>query len=798
MKHTPAVPVLVAVPGDPGEERFLADVVGNAVAVAEWVVEEGLFTSKLPVQLSESFREGQLGRERLTCHIPDAPSQQLSKLDPRGIIRSGSEVGVGDPLVGKRVPNDNKGFTAADMLFHSIFGEPATHERDASLYWEALDPGQVISARLLARRRYQCSHCGDVGLYEKGTTCPYCGGRLTGRTKDNLPQGMAIQVEVEAVIRRPLRVGDVLVDDQGCRAVVARIVRRSEVPAGMGKRVAIWAHPDSPLSARLPRKGKHHPRQGEIPLRKATLRQEDKLVARGCGGAYGLISHTPLIIRDSFRSAQKLERKTVHALLRAGFRHNLAEMLTIKSDAIAGRLQAYEALVKGEDVAIAFPESGNRLIQMLRALGLVAVLRTADGDELALDQATRAEDLSLQVRLANSRDVRSWSFGEVKKPETLNYRTYRPEKDGLFCERIFGPERDWECACGKYRGMKHKGTVCDRCGVTVLSSGVRRERMGHVELAVPVVHTWFLRHEPGLAALLGLDQESLNQTAYHQRRAVTDPGSTELSAGQLLTEEEYERARARHGADSFRADVGADAIRKLLRRLCPGREEGLVFDALPVLPPDWRPLVLLDDGNFATSDLNDLYRRVINQNNRLKKLIELDAPPAILCNEKALLQRSVDGLFDNGNSDRPVLGSNKRALKSLSEILTSNVTDLDEKSVEYCAEVWWSLIQTSARTWPSGCPRWWPENSFRRWRSRSSRKREPRTRSEPRKSCWRLSRHHRKRGRRWRQPWPAGRSWSWPRMVRRPCCGLGWWRAKPSGSIPTMLGSLESPLPASR
>ena len=334
---------------------------------------------------------------------------------------------------------------------------------------------------------------------------------------------------------------------------------------------------------------------------------------------------------------------------------------------------------------------------------------------------------SVKISLARPHDIRSWSFGEVKKPETINYRTYRPEKDGLFCERIFGPEKDWECACGKYRGMKYKGMICDRCGVKVTHSRVRRKRMGHIELAAPVVHIWFFKAMPSrLGNLLNMKTTSLEKVIYFQDYVVVDKGSTDLEEQQLLTEEEYRAAREKFGDGSFEADMGAEAVRKLLAKLdlvvlsqelraelvktqskqkkkdlisrlkivesirdSDNRPEWMVLDVIPVIPPDLRPLVLLDSGNFATSDLNDLYRRIINRNNRLRKLVDLNAPEVIIRNEKRMLQQSVDALFDNNRCKRPVLGSSNRPLKSLTDMIKGKQGRFREnllgKRVDYSA-----------------------------------------------------------------------------------------------------------------
>ena len=333
---------------------------------------------------------------------------------------------------------------------------------------------------------------------------------------------------------------------------------------------------------------------------------------------------------------------------------------------------------------------------------------------------------AVKIGLASPYDIRSWSFGEVKKPETINYRTYRPEKDGLFCERIFGPEKDWECACGKYRGMKYKGMICDRCGVKVTHSRVRRKRMGHIELAAPVVHIWFFKAMPSrLGTLLDMKTSSMERIIYFQDYVVVDPGDTPLKERQLLTEEDFRKAKDQFG-DSFQADMGADAVRKLLGRLdlvslskqlrqeltetsskqrlkdltkrlkvvealrdSDNRPEWMVLEAIPVIPPDLRPLVLLDSGNFATSDLNDLYRRIINRNNRLKKLVDLNAPEVIIRNEKRMLQQAVDALFDNNRCKRPVLGSSNRPLKSLTDMIKGKQGRFREnllgKRVDYSA-----------------------------------------------------------------------------------------------------------------
>ncbi len=339
----------------------------------------------------------------------------------------------------------------------------------------------------------------------------------------------------------------------------------------------------------------------------------------------------------------------------------------------------------------------------------------------------RVNDYSaVKITLASPNDIRAWSYGEVKKPETINYRTYRPEKDGLFCERIFGPERDYECACGKYRGTKYKGIICDRCGVKVTHSRVRRKRMGHINLASPTVHIWFFKSMPSrLGTLLGMKTSDLEKIIYYQDYVVVDAGDTELKFKQMLTEDDYRAAVDKYG-NAFKAFMGADAIRELIERTnldeialqlradlketkskqkikdlakrlklieqIRGSENDpawLVMDVVPVIPPDLRPLVLLESGNFATSDLNDLYRRIINRNNRLKKLMDLNAPEVIIRNEKRMLQQAVDALFDNNRCRRPVLGSSNRPLKSLTDMIKGKQGRFREnllgKRVDYSA-----------------------------------------------------------------------------------------------------------------
>src|SRR5215217_5391735 len=290
---------------------------------------------------------------------------------------------------------------------------------------------------------------------------------------------------------------------------------------------------------------------------------------------------------------------------------------------------------------------------------------------------------AIRISLASPDKILSWSHGEVTKPETINYRTFKPERDGLFCAKIFGPITDWECLCGKYKRMKHRGVICDKCGVEVTQAKVRRERLGHITLATPVSHVWFFKGLPSrIGHLLDISLRDLERVLYFEAYVCVDPGDTDLKQNQLLNEEQYRKAREEHsdprsGMPRFRAQMGAEAIKELLKRVkvadsfrkSSNRPEWMILDVIPVIPPELRPLVPLDGGRFATSDLNDLYRRVINRNNRLKKLMELKAPDVIIRNEKRMLQEAVDALFDNGRRGLVLRCGNNRPLKSLSDTL---------------------------------------------------------------------------------------------------------------------------------
>ena len=442
---------------------------------------------------------------------------------------------------------------------------------------------------------------------------------------------------------------------------------------------------------------------------------EDKIHARSIG-PYSLITQQPLGGKARM-GGQRFGEMEVWALEAYGAAHILQEMLTIKSDDIEGRTRAYEAIVKGENtVTSGIPESFNVLVKELQGLCLDFKIEknkestwdSGNWQWLNKERKDEASEIkSIALGLASPQLIRTWSKGEVKKPETVNYRTFRAEKGGLFCEKIFGPTKDWECYCGKYKKIKHKGVVCDRCGVEVTESSVRRERMGHIELVAPVAHIWMFRVIPSvMGTLLDMTLPNLEKLIYYDSWVVFEPGKTPLKRQQILTDSELEEYRQKYG-DTFEVGMGAPALKRLLQELnlekirdeLQKKEQGtssqiarrkinkrrkiveafmtsgnspdwMILDRIPVIPPNLRPLVPLDKGGFASSDLNDLYRRVINRNNRLKRLVELDAPEIILRNEKRMLQEAVDALFDNGRRGRVVVGGTQgRPLKSLADTL---------------------------------------------------------------------------------------------------------------------------------
>ena len=741
----------------------------DAIIISEIVVRDDLFTSIHIEDFYCDVRDTKLGPEITTPDIPNVSEEKLKNLDEEGIVRIGAEVKSGDILVGKISPKGEAELTSEERLLRAIFGEKARDVKDTSLTLPHGRRGRVISVKVFDR--------------EKG---------------DKLDPGVIRRIQVEVAELRKVRAGDKLAGRHGNKGVISQVRAEQDMPyladgtpvdiilnpLGVASRMNLgqilethlgWAA--SKLGYRavtpgldsiseeeirqelkkagLPEDGKMElfdGRTGEAFDNRVTVGQvyimklnhlvEDKVHMRSIG-PYSLITQQPLGGKAQF-GGQRFGEMEVWALEGYGARHTLQEMLTIKSDDVLGRAAAYESIIRGEEIKETnLPASFNVLVNELKAMAF-------DIKPLYDSENARRDDFSaLKINIASPEEILRWSHGEVIKPETINYRTQRPEKDGLFSERIFGPTKDYECYCGKYRRIRYKGVVCDKCGVEVTRAVVRRERLGHIALAAPVSHIWFLRSVPSrLSLTLDVPAGKLERVIYYSAYIVTEINEDEkkkaladigrelrgklknetkdkkakkdllkvadsaeeyledLQVGQVLGEAEYFNLSRRFGS-VFRASSGAEAVRsilegmdlkkevqkierqlektkenltqtKLLRRLKMfrsmikngSRPEWMVITALPVLPPDLRPMVALDGGRYATSDLNDLYRRVINRNNRLKKLLEIKAPDVIVRNEKRMLQEAVDALIDNSaRFGTQQLSAQRRPLRSLADML---------------------------------------------------------------------------------------------------------------------------------
>lgn len=707
----------------------------DAILISEKIVKDDTYTSIHIEEFEIEERDTKLGPEEITKDIPNVSEDALGNLDENGIVRIGAEVNSGDILVGKVAPRGETELLPEDRLLRAIFGEKAGDVRDASLKVPPGSGGMVIDVRVFSRQ-------GGSG---KSTA---------------LSSGVNKVAKVYIAVKQKLQVGDKLSGRHGNKGVVACILPEEDMPylsdgtpveivinpLGVPSRMTLgqilevhlgWAahalgiYVSSPVfdgakekdikdllsQAGLPEKGTtilHDGRTGEpfanevtvgyIYIMKLAHLVDEKVHARATG-PYSLITQQPLGGKAQF-GGQRFGEMEVWALEGYGAAHILQELLTVKSDDVAGRARMYESIVKGENTfPPSTPESFNVLTRELQSLCLDIKYEEEAREKAFLGKRAAG---SVSIGIASPETILSWSHGEVKKPETINYRTFKPEKDGLFCEKIFGPAHDWECHCGKYKRIKHKGIICDYCGVEVTHSEVRRERMGHIKLACPIVHIWFFRIVPSrIGAILGMSMRDLEKIIYYEKYVVIDPRDSGFKVGNLLTGEERSSHQKQFGFQ-FKTGIGAEAIRELLNRVSldelattlraslekatsssaqlrimkrlrivegfrqSGNKLGwMVMDIIPVLPPDLRPLIPLDDGGrFATSDLNDLYRRVLNRNSRLRKLLQDPVTPGIIIrNEKRMLQEAVDALFDNGCRGKPVVRAGNRPLKSLSDVL---------------------------------------------------------------------------------------------------------------------------------
>jgi DNA-directed RNA polymerase beta' subunit len=742
----------------------------DAIILSERVVQEDRFTSIHIEEYSCDVRDTKLGAEVTTYDIPNISEDKLKNLDEEGIIRVGAEVKAGDILVGKISPKGESELTSEERLLRAIFGEKARDVKDTSLTVPHGKIGRIVNIKVFDRER-----------------------------GDKLEPGIIRRIQVEIAELRKVQAGDKLAGRHGNKGVISQVRAVEDMPyLADGTPVDIILNPLGVISrmnlgqilethlgwaasklgyraitpgldsaseeqiraelraAGLPEDGKtvlYDGRSGEpfdnrvmvgqIYMLKLNHLVEDKAHMRSIG-PYSLITQQPLGGKAQF-GGQRFGEMEVWALEGYGARHTLQEMLTIKSDDVLGRAAAYESIIRGEQIKEPnVPASFNVLVNELKSLAFnIQPLYENDSD--------RKDSFSaLKISVASPEEILKWSHGEVIKPETINYRTQRPEKDGLFSERIFGPTKDYECYCGKYRRIRYKGVVCDKCGVEVTKASVRRERIGHIALAAPVSHIWFLKSIPSrLSLALDASTQKLERVIYYSayiiteikeenRKAALEDLDRELKGklktvgnkdktvkgeileaadttkdyledlhiGQILSENEY-FALSRKFGNIFKAGSGAEAVHeiltkldmkkaiveiqaelddardpmgqaKLLRRLKMfksmvrngTRPEWMIMNILPVLPPDLRPMVALDGGRYATSDLNDLYRRVINRNNRLKKLLEIKAPDVIVRNEKRMLQEAVDALIDNSaRFGTQQMSAQRRPLRSLADML---------------------------------------------------------------------------------------------------------------------------------
>jgi DNA-directed RNA polymerase beta' subunit len=742
----------------------------DAIVISERVVREDLFTSVHIEEFYCDVRDTKLGPEITTPDIPNVSEEKLRNLDEEGIIRIGAEVEAGDILVGKISPKGEVELTPEERLLRAIFGEKARDVKDTSLTLPHGKRGRVVGVKIFSR---------DQG--------------------DKLEAGIIKRIQVEIAVLRKIQAGDKLAGRHGNKGVISQVRPIEDMPyladgtpvdiildpLGVASRMNLgqilethlgWAAEklgyravtpgldsasEEEIRAELKRAGLPEDGKtilfdgrtgmpfdqpvtvGQIYMLKLNHLVEDKVHMRSIG-PYSLITQQPLGGKAQF-GGQRFGEMEVWALEGYGARYTLQEMLTIKSDDVLGRSAAYESIIRGEPIkGPNVPASFNVLVNELKALCF-------DIQPIYETPSARKDDFkALKIGIASPEEILKWSHGEVLKPETINYRTQRPEKDGLFSERIFGPTKDYECACGKYRRIRYKGVICDKCGVEVTRAVVRRERMGHITLAAPVSHIWFFKSVPSrLSLILDVSSAKLERVIYYvdyivtevnedNRKAVLEELEKELKSklktvgvkdkkvrselgaeaaalrtrlrdlrpGYILSEEEYFDLSRRFGS-VFKAGTGAEAVREILvkmdlrkevqklekhletvkdptaeskhlRRLKMfrsmikngARPEWMILTVLPVLPPDLRPMVTLDGGRYATSDLNDLYRRVINRNNRLKKLLEIKAPEVIVKNEKRMLQEAVDALIDNSaRFGAQQMSSQRRPLRSLADML---------------------------------------------------------------------------------------------------------------------------------
>lgn len=637
--------------------------VGNGIVISDKLVEEEGFVSVQAKEFRVEVQDTRLGLEILTRDIPLLSEEALKNLDERGIIRPGVKVKRNDVLVGKIAPKGNSDMSPEYKLLYSVFGEKTREEEDTSRYYPFRDEGIVVVAK----------HLKESG---------------------GLRYPVEELVKVYVVIFQNLKVGDILEDEQGHRGVITKILPNREMPYRRGEKIEMVVNPFSdfgqveldsnelsigktkPITLldgrtrgtvewqpypnrpevvkKVEKKFEGKYKIGYLEVKKMPRLSEERFEVRSVG-QYSLTESRPL-------DGQLIAEQELRVLEGVQAFHLLQEMVTLKSDNLKGRIEVYEAIVEEKE----FPSPG-------RSETISIFTKFLQG----LDLKTLIGEEKIEITLASPEDIKSWSQGEVKNPETINYATFRPEKQGLFCEKIFGPTRDWECFCGKYKSIRYRGRICDCCGVEVTESKVRRERFGHIELVSPVIHIWYL---PDLVKALEISQMDLEKVVYCESYLILDPKESGLKKYQIIATEEFQEYRGK-----AEVATGAEAIKKALQEK-ENYLQNMILQIIPIIPPDLRPMIETEKGIFATSDLNDLYRRVINRNNRLKRLIEMKAPEVIAQNEQRMLQEAVDALLDNGRKGKPIRDLERRPLISLSDMVKRNAGKFWKRRQDFSAK----------------------------------------------------------------------------------------------------------------
>ncbi len=629
---------------------------GNTILVSQQVVDSGVLTSSLVVELEVGFRED--NKDCLKRDLPNVAPARLVNLDSRGLVKPGIVVNKDDYLVGRESTKESSDMTPEEKLLHAIFGRSGSDVRDNSLVYPFRDPGEVSEIEVLSQHRGNCPGCGVVPISDDQTReCIYCHKQLEDIQQDELPDGITTLVKVRIAIQRELREGDLLQDEEGKIYVLAKILPLSAMsPPGSLTPAEVYVHPDSGL------------RSGSQEITKVPLQLEEKIQFRGTG-PYDFNTQLPSTEPDDV-PAVMISRDIASSLFRQGYRTNLLELFTIKSDAGEGRTQLYESLINGQPLSKTYVPTCTKRLQFLSCAA-------------CLDISWPEEQISVSefsCDLATPDVVRLWSSGEVTSGDTRNEKTKRAQKGGLFCETIFGPERDWECACGKYRGMKYKGTTCERCGVFVTHRRIRSERMGHIELTYPVVHPWFVK-SGALAELLGMEQQELERIVYYQCVVVTEQIKGGPALGTIIDRRDLKDFELTSGKLPF--VIGGDGVRKLLELRGLSEWSGVILDCLPVLPPGFRDLE--EDSTSAFRDLNILYRRFLARENRIRKLDDLEAPDVVMFCERRNDQQAADTIFDNLAKPRPTRTKGDRPEDSLREMLAESTAALYAKPVDFTA-----------------------------------------------------------------------------------------------------------------